>query len=382
MKIAMVTTVGDRCGIASYSASLAESLRLVPKTEIEIVPITVGEQPPLHYQEQARAINAAEVDVVHFQHEFSFWGFPPPNGRSAFAELRALVRKPTVVTAHTTLGLDAIFPIPSRRNPIGWLRRKRMLAHRGWRENVEVKTFDADATIVHTEAAQDEFARRGLDRQRLFVVPMGIPAPLIAATGGQAFRDRWGLQGKRLLTLFGYVTPNKGYALVADVLRHLPDDVVFVIAGGARRPVEQQYVDAVERHVRKIGMKKRVIVTGHLSDAEIAEAMAATDLALAPHTQATNSYSVTFPLTYGKATLASDLPCFREMAAASDSLELFENRNKADLRQKLVALLEDGARRERLAANALRHAERFSWPNVARATRDVYAKAAARHRLS
>jgi len=382
MKIAMVTTVGQRCGIASYSASLAESLRLVPETEIEIVPITVGAQPSSHYEEQARALNAASVDVVHFQHEFSFWGFPPPNGRSAFAELRALVRKPTVVTAHTTLGLDAIFPMTSRRNPVRWLRRKRLLAHRGWRESVEVKTFDADATIVHTETAHNEFALRGLDRQRLFVVPMGIPSPLPAATAGQAFRERWGLHGKRLLTLFGYITPNKGYTLVADALRHLPDDVVLVIAGGARRPIEQQYVDAVERHVRKIGMTRRVIITGYLSDAEVAEAMAATDLALAPHTQATNSYSVAFPLTYGKPTLASDLPCFREMAATSDSLELFENRSKADFRRKLVALLEDGARREQLAANALRHAERFRWPNVAQATRDVYAKAAARHRRS
>lgn len=380
MKIAMVTTVGDRCGIASYSASLAESLRLVPETEIEVVPITVGEQPPEHYAEQAHRLNADDVDVVHFQHEFSFWGFPPPRGRSAFAELRALVHKPTVITAHTTLRLNAIFPMRAGRNPLRWVQRRRMLAHRGWRERVEIGTFDAEATIVHTEAAQIDFAERGIDRERLFVVPMGVPAPVAAPTAGEAFRDRYGLRGKRVLTLFGYITPNKGYTLVADALRHLPDDVAFVIAGGARRPLEQEYVDELKGHMSRIGLGKRVVVTGYLSDDEIADAMAATEIALVPHTQATNSYSVAFPMTYGRPTLASDLPCFREMAASTDSLELFENRNRADFRRKLAALLDDRERRDQLAANALQHAERFSWPNVAAETREIYEKAAARHR--
>jgi glycosyltransferase involved in cell wall biosynthesis len=381
MKIAMVTTVGERCGIGSYSACLADSLRLLRDTDVELVPITVGEQPAAHYEEQARALNAADVDVVHFQHEFSFWGFPMPGRRSAFAELRALVRKPCVVTAHTTLPLHAIFPM-SRRNPIRWLRRKRLLANDDWRESVEVKTFDAAATIVHTDAARAEFARRGLDRERLFVLPMGIPAPLPARSGGEAFRDRYGLHGKRVLTLFGYVTGNKGYEVVIESLRHLPRDTVLVIAGGARRPVEQEYVDHLKRHVEDFRVADRVIVTGYLPDDEIAEAMAATDVALVPHTHATNSYSVAFPLTYGKPTLASNLTCFREIAAGSDALELFETGSRADFQRKLIALLDDAPRREQLAANALRHAERFGWPHVAETTREVYAKAIEWHRRS
>jgi glycosyltransferase involved in cell wall biosynthesis len=201
---------------------------------------------------------------------------------------------------------------------------------------------------------------------------MGIPSPLPAETGGSRFRDRHRLQGKRLLTLFGYVTPNKGYAMVTEILDTLPPDVMLVIAGGARRPAEEQYVEHLKRHIREIGVSERVVITGYLSEEEIAEAMHVTDIALVPHTQATNSYSVTLPVTYGKPTLASDLACFREMAARSDCLELFRTGNKSDFRERLLALLGNAQRREQLAANALQYAARFTWPHVAAATRDVY----------
>jgi glycosyltransferase involved in cell wall biosynthesis len=377
MKIAMLTTAGQRCGIASYSAALVAGLKTLPDTDVQVIPIAVGEQPPSHYEEQAAQLNAPDVDVVHIQHEFSFWGFPTP-GRSKFAELRRLIRRPVVLTAHTPLPLRAIFPTAGERNPWRWLKKKRLVSNRDYRESVEVRTFDNDATIVHTDAARAEFVQRGLSPERLFIVPMGIPAPLPAPTAGKSFRDRHGLHGKRVLTLFGYVTPNKGYEMVAEVLRTLPPDVMFVIAGGARRPLEEEYVQHLQRRLRELGVDKRVVITGYLSEEEVADAMQGSDVALVPHTQATNSYSVTLPLSHGRPTLASDLACFREMAARGDCLELFRCGDKHDFRAKLTALLDDPQRRRRLAANALRYSERFAWRNVAAMTRDIYQAALGR----
>lgn len=371
MNVAMLTTADQRCGIASYSAALTAALRTLPDTSVQVVPITVGEQPPDHYQAQAARLNAPDVDVVHIQHEFSFWGFPVP-GRSKFSELRRLIRSPVVLTAHTTLPLAAIFPIAGERHPWRWLKKKRLLANRAYREQVEVTTFAADATIVHTEAAHAEFVRRGLDPARLFTVPIGVPAPANAATGGRAFRDRHDLHGKRVLTIFGYVTPNKGYELVAQSLSTLPPDVTFVIAGGARRPAEEEYVHHLRRFVRSLRAEHRVVVTGYLTDDEIAEAMQATDVALVPHTQATNSYSVMLPLTHGRPTLASDLACFREMAARGDCLDLFRCGDRNDFRHRLLALLDDPHRRRQLSANAQRYADSFAWHRVAATTRTVY----------
>lgn len=72
MKIAMLTTVGERCGIAAYTAELTEALRRQPRMQVEVIPIDVGHQPLEHYQALARLLNAEDVDIVHIQHEHSF----------------------------------------------------------------------------------------------------------------------------------------------------------------------------------------------------------------------------------------------------------------------------------------------------------------------
>jgi glycosyltransferase involved in cell wall biosynthesis len=367
----MVTTAGQRCGIASYSAALIAALQTLPGTDVELMAIAVGEQEPSHYEQQAAQLNASDADLVHIQHEFSFWGFPTPE-RSRFAEFRRAIRRPVVLTAHTTLPLSAIFPVEGERHPWRWLKKKRLLSNRAYRDAVEVTTFDNDATIVHTDAAHHEFVRRGLSPEKMFVVPMGVPPALNTSTDGRAFRERYGLHGRRLLTLFGYVTPNKGYETVVQVLPTLPPDVTFVIAGGARRPIEEPYVEHLKRHVRNQGVHQRVVFTGYLEEDDLADAMHATDVALVPHTQATNSYSVMLAVSYARPTLASDLACFREMAERGDCVELFRRADADDFRRKVMALLDDPERRRTLSDNARRYADHFAWTEVAATTRGIY----------
>src|SRR5258706_610456 len=97
MRGGMLTSVGDRCGIACYTAGLGKALR--EQVEVEVVSITPGRQSDEHYAQQAQILN--RHDVVHIQHEHSFWGGFLP-GHSAFWALRSRIRKPLVITAHTT----------------------------------------------------------------------------------------------------------------------------------------------------------------------------------------------------------------------------------------------------------------------------------------
>jgi glycosyltransferase involved in cell wall biosynthesis len=381
MKVAMVTTTGDRCGIAAYTRALIDGLLGLAEVEVEIVPITEGRQPTSHYVAQAERLNAPDIGVVHIQHEHSFWGgvLPrrpfPLRADTGYWELRYLIQKPIVVTAHTTYSLAELLRLDAETRLPKRLIKQFLVNNVAYRESVDIAPFITAMTIVHTAAARNALIARGAKPEYVTIVPAGIPAALPTPDQGNAFRDRHGLRGKRLLTIFGYVAPNKGYELTLEVLRSLPSDVVLVIAGGVRNADMQAYGAQLTASIQAAGLQERVVVTGYLPDAEIAEAMAASDLLLAPHTQATGSYSVTFPLAYGKAILASDMDCFREIEARVDCLQLFKAGDAEDYRAKLLALLEDPARRERLAANACKYAQRFSWPRVAALTRQVYAQA-------
>jgi glycosyltransferase involved in cell wall biosynthesis len=371
MKVAMLTTVGERCGIAAYTRALVAGLKTLPDLEVVVVPITEGRQPTAHYREQAERLNAPDIDVVHIQHEHSFWGGILPKA-SAFWEMRYLILKPVVLTAHTTYTLAEMLRLKTERRPHKWLAKQMLVRNKGYRESVEIAPFMTALTIVHTTAARKELIARGAKPGFVYVVPTGIPAPLPAPTGGQAFREKFGLAGRRLITLFGYVSFNKGYELTLEILPSLPKDVTFVIAGGPRNADMEPYAAQLRERIAQAGLSERVVMTGFLDDTEVAEAMAASEIVLVPHTEATGSYSVTIPLTHGKPIVASDLDCFREISERVDCVQLFRAGDVGDYREKLAALLDDPARREQLASAAKKYAERFSWPRVAALTRDVY----------
>lgn len=70
MKVTMLTTTGERCGIAAYSRALVKALWEF--VEVEVEPIEEGKHTAEHHRTQADRLNMA--DVVHIQHEYSFWG--------------------------------------------------------------------------------------------------------------------------------------------------------------------------------------------------------------------------------------------------------------------------------------------------------------------
>ena len=378
MNIAMLTSVGERCGIAAYTRALVEALRMLPDTSVQVVAIEEGKQPREHYFAQAQTLNAEGVDVVHIQHEHSFWGGILP-GQSAYWELRYLIKKPVVLTAHTTYSLAKLLKLDTERRPHKWLAKQVLLRNASYRDSVETAPFAAAMTIVHTAAARRELVARGCNPDGVQIVPTGVPGALPAPTGGRAFREQFGLRERRTVTIFGYIVPNKGYELTLEILPRLPEDVTLVIAGGARVPSEEPYADQVRARIAAAGLEKRVVVTGFLSDEDVAEAMEASDLVLAPHTWATGSYSVTLPLTHGRPVLASNLDCFQDIAGRMDALELFTAGDPDDYALRLLALLDDPARRDALAAGARAYAERFSWPRVAAITRRVYQQTIAIH---
>lgn len=383
MKVAMVTTIGERCGIAAYTRALIDSLEGLGDVEVEVVAITEGRQTKEHYVAQAEVLNAPDVSVVHIQHEHSFWGgvLPrrpfPLRADTGYWELRYLIQKPVVVTAHTTYSLAELLRLDSESRLPKRLVKQFLVNNAAYRESVEIAPFITAMTIVHTAAARNALIERGAKPEYVTIVPTGIPAALPAPLHGTAFRDRYRLQDRRVLTIFGYIAPNKGYELTLELLPALPSDVVVVIAGGPRTEDMKPYAAQLAAAVRTAGLQDRVVITGFLADDEITEVMAASDLLLVPHTQATGSYSVTFPLTHGKAILASDLDCFREIEARVDCLQLFRAGDLADYSAKLTALLDDPARCERLSVNAVKYAQRFAWPRVANLTRQVYEQAIA-----
>jgi glycosyltransferase involved in cell wall biosynthesis len=375
VKVAIWTSWQTRCGIASYTASLVEELRRL-EVEIDVVPVPYAERDPARMAEILARLNAA--DLVHIQHEYTFWGGVVPRS-SSLPAYYGQMKRPRVVTAHTVFTAGELLGLPAEQRPRQRLAKQILSVLPSYRNSVERAPFQgAEAVIVHTAAGRERMLQRGIPPERVHVLPAGIPRP--CSEGGspeevEAMRERFGLKGRRVATIFGYITPNKGYELTLEVLATLPPAVKLLIAGGTRIEGERPYLEKLEEAVRTRGLQERVAITGYLEDREIATAMALSDLVLVPHTAANGSYSVMIALSYGKPVLASDLACFREICEQGGGVELFQAGDDRSLADRLSFLLASGGTRRALAEKAQEFARSHSWASVAEQTLRVYQSA-------
>jgi glycosyltransferase involved in cell wall biosynthesis len=312
MKIALLTSDRERCGIARYSRDLLAALQ--PLVDVDLMPIDPW--PP--EGERLERLRAAEV--VHLQHEYSFWGtaFPPPR---AYYEGLERFRRPgrLVITAHTVADAETV--VAARGG--GVKPRVKRLALRlrpGVRDAIESGPFQTAArVIVHSPAAAASLGKRlGLFESVQFW-PMPVPEWSVPPSEWAPLARRLHLEDRRLITVFGFVTPEKDYELatMATALAREPHpDLLIVIAGAARTPQDEAYLLSLRKLAdlasHEYSTEPFVRFTGFLSEADARALLEHSSIALLPYRSATGSYAASMALAAGCPLVSSDLPAFAD----------------------------------------------------------------------
>lgn len=370
MKVSMLTTIGDRCGVATYASTLASSIS--DRVDLNLVPIEAGSHDPDEYRRLADALN--EADVIHIQHEYAFFGGIMP-GRSQFHHLLPMLRRPVVLTAHTTYTVEHMLRQGRKQGP-HHRAAKWLVSHwRPYTRLIEVEPYSHGHVIVHTRQAADALAGRGIAPGLVHVIPAGIPAAYPTPADPAAFGARIDALPGPALTVFGFVNQFKGYETALDALLRLPDSVWLLIAGGTRTPEDEPYLKGLLEHADRLGVGNRIRITGFLTEPDIAAAMSLTAIALVPHFQATGSYSVAFALAYSRPVIASDLPCFREIAEDGGGVLLTPPGDPVKLAAVIRRLMEAPGERQGLVTKTDRYIAERSWETAAARTVDVYGQA-------
>jgi glycosyltransferase involved in cell wall biosynthesis len=366
----MLTPWRVRCGISDYSRHLVGGLRALP----EIADVRIVEPPPeaahtgtgaalrRYFADENRfralgtQMNAG--DLAHIQHQYFFFGGVAPHKNHARSLLNS-IHIPLVMTVHE------IAQAPERASPL--LRAALRHTNSANFLNPRISKF-----IVHTGADRAALHELGVEVSRVHVVTHGIPA--VAPLPDRAeVRHALGLEGRRVLTLFGFLSVKKGHDVALAALRHLPDDVLLLLAGDRHPDDRTEYVPALRAKIAAMGLSSRVRITGYLPEGEIPALMAATDLALAPYLQSSGSGSLANLLAYGRAVVASDIPPHREIAREKPAcLALFSSGDPEALAALALDLLADDARRIDLQAAALTYAARHSYAVMAQETVAIY----------
>lgn len=372
LRIGLVGTFPPRpCGLATFTADMGAALRGAGHV-VDVVALIDDDDDPVdplvahrlirHDVQSSREVAAAlsaTVDVVLIEHEFGIFG--GPDGR-LLHELTDGLRVPYALTLHTVTGQFTAGQRAALDRPMERARA--------------VLVFSEDAAELLRAAAPSWGDRR------CRVVPHGAPAELYAPPA-PGVRAGLGLTPSDLvITTFGLLSPGKGieHAIAAaGALRHVSDDVVYVVAGRTHPEVVrrrgERYREQLQAQVLELGLEDVVVFRNwfHGVD-ELAALLASSDVFLTPYSDAEQivSGALSFAIAAGVPFVSTPYRYARELAARGCGL-LVPFADPDSMAAALKEVLTDQTLRRRLSAQARVAGAGMSWPEVGRRTAAVLA---------
>jgi glycosyltransferase involved in cell wall biosynthesis len=393
MKVLLLSTWKEVCGIANYTADLVTALE-ASGVLCEVHALNRRDRKYMSRSAVAKDFSqftkkARAFDLVHIQHEFSFFadsnGTLPRSIRLFRFVLKRLAkeRKPTVVTFHT----EPYFTIPfwrilGRPRHICVQAKNYALSHL-WRRNISCffdGSYEQFRAVVHTRRARLTVKKSGFSYQNTDVVPIGVAARNRAflCSDHQVAKEKLGYRPDTiLLSLFGFVSAYKGPYIALDALRKLPERYHLALVGGPHPESQENTINDILR-ISSLdeSLRGRVRITGYQKPDVVDMYHTATDFCLAPYVdpRISGSAAITWALSSGKPVIASKLPTFVDINDTSDSMLLFTPGASHELAWQIQRLTANRDLVDYLIQNARNYVTQNSWPMVAEKTVDVYKK--------
>lgn len=319
MKVALVTTWGQHCGMSYFSKYLSEALSKLVKVKICRV------DPSFTREEFADAASSCDGDLVHIEHE---WGIYKGH-EDLFLDILAKKRLPVVLTAHG-----------------GGYQR----------------FFGKVAKI----AVPNKTQRGSYGDSVIPILPHGVT--VYPKVEREKARAELGITKSKVVTQWGFILPHKCYELVLHGLRD-EGDVCVLVAGSEERDFE--YWLKLQRLIKEWHVKAEIIKTGFLEESKIPLVFGATDLCAFPYLTGVDSGCLRYALGSKVLSLSSPAPfiqeIFKEYGVPYISRDPWDQNFHVALKQLLEK--KDLADFE---ARCARFAEELSWENVAKKHVEVY----------
>lgn len=289
----------------------------------------------------ARALQAqgAAFEVIDAHYVY-------PDGVAA-ARLGAALGLPVVITARGS-DLTQIAEAPGPRRAIQWA------------------IGQASANVAVCDDLRRRLLQLGAPPARTVVLRNGVDLDAFRPRDRQAARAALGCDGFTLVSV-GALIERKGHELSIEALCGEPDWRLLIAGSG---PLRGQ----LEALSRRLGVADRVRFLGELPHHELPTLYSAADVMVLASSREGWANVLLEAMACGAPVAATDVNGTREVVAAPAAGRLIARRTPAGVAQAVRELKTAPPGR----GETRRYAERFSWDETARATRDLFAAVARR----
>ncbi len=375
--ISSVTVLGNylprQCGIATFTTDLVEGLS-VEAPDIYCGVVAMNDRPEGYaYPEKVRFeinqnklsdysiaskfLNISQTDIVCVQHEYGIFGGP---AGSHLLKLLGDLRMPIVTTLHTVLK----DPAPEYRD-------------------VMCRLADlSDKLVVMSHRASD-FLKDiyAVPEEKIAFIHHGIPdTPFIDPSFN---KDKFGVEGKKVLLTFGLLSPNKG---IENVLEALPSviekhpDIVFIILGATHPNILKFHGDSyrimLQQLVLKLDISKHVIFQNRFVELrELCEFLGIADIYVTPYLEEAQitSGTLAYAMGTGKAVISTPYWYATEMLAEGRGCIVPFN-DPGAIADQINDLLDNDIERHAMRKKAYTFSREAIWKEVSRKYLQVFSE--------
>jgi glycosyltransferase involved in cell wall biosynthesis len=379
--IAFVSTyVPKQCGMATFThdmataASQAMGVPLGENPNVRIVAVhdpqdaflygpevgfLIRQRQRKDYAEAAEYLNISPVNAVCIQHEYGIFG--GDDGKYILDLLEGL-RKPVVSIFHTVLSN----PSEGQKNTL-----KR------------IAELSSHVTVMAKRAKAMLADAYGVPPEKITHIYHGVPD--LPYLDPAYYKDKFQLEGKKVLLTFGLISPGKGIEHAIDAMAALAGDfpnLVYVILGATHPEVKRNFGEVyrtmLEQRAEALGLKDQVIFYDrYVSDAELSEFLLMADLYVTPYLsrEQMSSGTLSFAMSSGKAVVSTPYWYAEEVLAEGRGL-LVPFADAEALADQLRLLLSDEVEYNRMRKRAYQFSRKMVWKEVGRVYCDIFKRAA------
>jgi glycosyltransferase involved in cell wall biosynthesis len=362
LRLAMVSTFDELCGIASYTRALVPLLQA--SMEVEVLDLDQGLLLNTHPRISALgdrhireiAARLREADAVNIQLEFGTLGLTPPQILRRLGWMMEAARALTLTLhrvpepAGTPWGAILAGGAPGAFGRFVAAVHEARLArglHRLMRQAERRRPF---GLIVHgareARLLRDLHGYRTVEHHPLAFLPEDAARALRQSASRADFPQLAALPPDAVLVgIFGFLSPYKGIETAIEALRLLPETHHLLLFGNvhSQRYRPHQPIDPYLKRLVEAcegGMFRRVHFMGSPGDAAFARAMAVCDVVAMPYLEVgqTSSGAIAIALELGCRVVASRTRNFLQLDRAMPGrMALFDVGNPVELAQRILA---------------------------------------------
>jgi glycosyltransferase involved in cell wall biosynthesis len=362
-----------QCGIATFTTDLVEALS-AEAPDINCWAVAMNDKPEGYaypgkvrfeinqnkltdYSIASQFLNISQTDIVCVQHEYGLFGGP---AGSHLLKLLADLRMPVVTTLHTVL-----------KDPATEYR------------DVMCKLSDLSDKLVVISRKASDFLKDiyAVPEDKIVFIHHGIPdTPFIDPSFN---KDKFGVEGKKVLLTFGLLSPNKG---IENVLQALPavikkhPDVVYIILGATHPNILKLHGDAyrimLQQLVHKLDIGEHVIFQNRFVELnELCEFLGIADIYVTPYLEEAqiSSGTLAYAMGSGKAIISTPYWYATEMLAEGRG-RIVPFHNPDAMAEQIIDLLDNDVERHAMRKKAYTFSRQAVWKEVSRKYLQVFSE--------